>query len=232
MAEGQGSYKVGFKRLYVGVFNPEATKVVKRMTWEDEKGGTVDLNITGLAPDLVDMFASNKRVWMKKQGTNEVKSDMSIFNIPSDDLNTVIGRTKDKNGTSWVGENTRAPYVTVIGESEDGLTGQPVYVALLKGTFSLDSIEFKTRGEKAEAPEPTKLTGDWMNRKVDVDGTSQGIVYGYHEGKEGEAEFFKKYSLDTRTVKIIQRILQVRYPANPQNVEVAVNSKSATVSAE
>ncbi len=35
---GQGSYKVGFKRLYVGVFNPEATKVVKRMTWEDEKG--------------------------------------------------------------------------------------------------------------------------------------------------------------------------------------------------
>ncbi|SUL31787.1 major tail protein [Staphylococcus aureus] len=35
-------------------------------------------------------------------------------------LNTVIGRTKDKNGTSWVGENTRAPYVTVIGESEDG----------------------------------------------------------------------------------------------------------------
>ncbi len=31
-----------------------------------------------------------------------------------------------------------------------------------------------------------------MNRKVDVDGTSQGIVYGYHEGKEGEAEFFEK----------------------------------------
>ncbi|USC74164.1 phage tail protein, partial [Staphylococcus aureus] len=46
-------------------------------------------------PDLVDMFASNKRVWMKKQGTNEVKSDMSIFNIPSDDFNTGIGRTKD-----------------------------------------------------------------------------------------------------------------------------------------
>ncbi|WP_256072919.1 L7Ae/L30e/S12e/Gadd45 family ribosomal protein, partial [Staphylococcus aureus] len=66
------------------------------------KGGTVDLNITGLAPDLVDMFASNKRVWMKKQGSNEVKSDMSIFNIPSEDLNTVISRSKDKNGTSWV----------------------------------------------------------------------------------------------------------------------------------
>lgn len=67
MAEGQGSYKVGFKKIIRWSFNPEATKVVKRMTWEDEKGGTVDLNITGLAPDLVDMFASNKRVWMKNK---------------------------------------------------------------------------------------------------------------------------------------------------------------------
>ncbi|MBF2751524.1 MULTISPECIES: major tail protein [Staphylococcus] len=192
MAQGQGSYKVGFKRLHVGIFDLEASKVIKRMIWENENGGTVNMNITGLAPELVDMFASNKRVWMKKQGTNEVKSDMDVFNIPSDDLNAVIGRSKDKNGSAWVGENTRAPYVTVVGESEDGLTGQPVYVALLKGTFSLDSIEFKTRGEKAEAPEPTKLTGDWMNRTIDVDGTNQGIVYGYHEGKEGEEEFFKK----------------------------------------
>ncbi len=74
----------------------------------------------------------------------------------------------NKNGTSWVGENTRAAYVTVIGESEDGLTGQPVYVALLKGTFSLDSLEFKTRGEKAEAPEPTKLTGDTLSRFLNI----------------------------------------------------------------
>ncbi|WP_224212205.1 major tail protein [Staphylococcus aureus] len=148
MAEGQGSYKVGFKRLYVGVFNPEATKVVKRMTWEDEKGGTVDLNITGLAPDLVDMFASNKRVWMKKQGTNEVKSDMSIFNIPSEDLNTVIGRTKDKNGTSWVGENTRAPYVTVIGESEDGLTGNQCTLRYLKVLLAWIQLNLKHEEKK------------------------------------------------------------------------------------
>ena len=49
---------------------------------------------------------------------------MSIFNIPSDDLNTVIGRTKDKMVHLGWERNTRAPYVTVIGESEDGLTGQ------------------------------------------------------------------------------------------------------------
>ncbi|CAL27415.1 major tail protein [Staphylococcus carnosus] len=192
MANGQGSYKVGFKKVLVGVYGKDGQTVEKQFEWKDENGGTVNLNITGLAPELVDMFASNKRVWMKKQGTNEVKSDMDIFNIPSDDLNAVLGREKDQNGTAWVGENTRAPYVAMIGVSEDGLTGEPVYVALLKGTFSLDSIEFKTKGEKAEAPEPTKLTGDWMNRTIEVDGENQGIVYGYHEGKDGEDEFFKK----------------------------------------
>lgn len=192
MAENQGSYKVGFKKVLVGVFDQVGEKIVKKFEWKDDKGGTVNLNVTGLAPELVDMFASNKRVWMKKQGTNEVKSDMDIFNIPSDDLNEVLGRKKDANGTAWVGEKTKAPFVAMIGVSEDGMTGDPVYVALLKGTFSLDSIEFKTKGEKAEAPEPTKLTGDWMNRTIEVDTEEQGVVYGYHEGKTGEEEFFKK----------------------------------------
>ncbi len=50
--------------------------------------------------------------------------------------------------------------------------------------------------------------------------------------KKEEQNSSKKYSLDTRTVKDHSEDLQVRYPANPQNVEVAVNSKSATVSAE
>ncbi|MEB8101054.1 major tail protein [Staphylococcus xylosus] len=183
-----GSYVAGFKRLHVGLFDEKGEQVTEKFIWEDDQGGTVNMNITGLAPEMVDMFASNSRVWMKKQGTNEVKSDIDLFNIPSEDLNKVLGRVKDENGTAWVGEKTRAPYVTVIGESEAGLTGEPIYCALLKGTFSLDSMEFKTKGEKAEAPEATKLTGDWMNRKVD----GESRVYGYHEGSKGAEEFMKK----------------------------------------
>ncbi|GEQ04568.1 phage tail protein [Staphylococcus gallinarum] len=183
-----GSYVAGFKKLHVGVFNDDASKIIKKMVWENEDGGTVNMNITGLAPEMVDMWASNQRVWMKKQGTNEVKSDIDLFNIPTDDLNTVLGREKDENGTAWVGDDTRAPYVAVVGESEAGVSGEPVYCALLKGTFSLDSIEFKTKGEKAEAPEPTKLNGDWMNRKIN----DKSRVYGYHEGSKGAEEFLKE----------------------------------------
>lgn len=181
-----GSAVAGFKKVHVGIFHEKEDKIVKKFTWEDEDGGTVNLNITGLSPEMVDMWASNKRVWMKKQGTNEVKSDMDLFNVPTEDLNAVLGREKDENGSSWVGDDTRAPYVALIGESET-INGEPVYCALVKGTFSLDSIEFKTKADKEEAPEPTKLTGDWMNRKV----ADKSRVYGYHEGSSGADAFMK-----------------------------------------
>ena len=60
-----GSYVAGFKRIYVGVFDNKAEKVTELYTWEDDKGGTVRMNITGLAPDKVDMFASNNKVQTK-----------------------------------------------------------------------------------------------------------------------------------------------------------------------
>ena len=64
-----------FKRIYVGVFDNKAEKVTELYTWEDDKGGTVRMNITGLAPDKVDMFASNKRVWIK----NKVQTKLNLI---------------------------------------------------------------------------------------------------------------------------------------------------------
>lgn len=176
----------GFKKIHVGVFEQGEDKIKKKMVWEDENGGTVNLNISGLAPEKVDMFASNKRVWMKKQGTNEVQSELDVFNVPDDDLDTVLGRDKDDNGSSWIGDDTRAPYVAMIGESEDVLTGDPVYCALVKGTLSLDAIEWKTKEQEEEAPEPQKLNGDWMSRKIE----DRSRTVGYHIGEKGAEDFF------------------------------------------
>ncbi|WP_324173056.1 major tail protein [Staphylococcus pseudintermedius] len=223
-----GSYVAGFKRLHVGLFDEDAKKVLKKFIWEDENGGTVNMNVTGLSPDMVDMYASNKRVWMKKQGTNEVKSDIDLFNIPSDDLNAVLGRSKDSNGSAWVGENTRAAYVTIVGESEDGMTGEPVYCALLKGTLSLDSIEFKTRGEKAEAPETTKITGDWMNRKVEVDGKTAGYIYAYHEGSAGADEFLNKVFVGFDGTTTLSAATTITTPTDTP-IATVTNSNAASV---
>src|SRR5699024_10767407 len=174
----------GFKRLLVGVFDKDGLKVEKKLTWEDENGGTVNLNISGLNPESVKFRASNKTVWQKRQGTDEVKSDMDLFNVPSEDLNTVLGRDVDGK-TSWVGDDTRAPYVAMIGVSENPVTGEPIYCALTKGTLGLESIELKTTEEKIEAPEPLKLAGDWMRRTID--GKSRTI--GYNVRDDGADEF-------------------------------------------
>lgn len=177
---------VGFEKVHVGIFD-EDEKIKQLMTWKDAKGGTVNLNISGLAPEKVEMRASNKTVWSKKQGTGEVQSELDVFNVPDKDLDAVLGRDSDENGTSWVGEKTRAPYVALIGESEDLLSGEPVYLALTKGTMSLESIEWKTTPKEAEEPEPQQLTGDWIARTIN----GESRTYGYHVGKEGSDELFQ-----------------------------------------
>lgn len=177
---------VGFEKVHVGIFD-EDENIKKLMTWKDAKGGTVNLNISGLAPEKVEMRASNKTVWSKKQGTGEVQSELDVFNVPDKDLDTVLGRDMDENGTSWVGEKSRAPYVALIGESEDLLSGDPVYIALTKGTMSLESIEWKTTPKDAEEPEPQQLTGDWIARTIN----DESRTYGYHIGKTGADELFK-----------------------------------------
>lgn len=176
---------VGFEKVHVGIFDKDE-KIKQLMTWKDEKGGTVNLNISGLAPEKVEMRASNKTVWSKKQGTGEVQSELDVFNVPDKDLDAVLGRDSDENGTSWVGEKTRAPYIALIGESEDLLSGEPVYLALTKGTMSLESIEWKTTPKEAEEPEPQQLTGDWIARTI----AGESRTYGYHVGKEGSDELF------------------------------------------
>lgn len=187
---------VGFEKVHVGIFD-EDEKIKQLMTWKDKHGGTVNFNISGLAPEKVEMRASNKTVWSKKQGTGEVQSELDVFNVPDKDLDAVLGRDSDENGTSWVGEKTRAPYVALIGESEDLLSGEPVYLALTKGTMSLESIEWKTTLKEAEEPEPQQLTGDWIARTIN----GESRTYGYHVGKEGSDELFQSVFPNYEDVK-------------------------------
>ncbi|WP_217971492.1 major tail protein [Staphylococcus xylosus] len=181
------SKTVGFKQIYVGVFDQEGKTLKNLFLWKDEKGGTVNMNVSGLAPENIEMRASNKTVWQKKKGAGEVKSELGLFNIPTEHLNIVLGRDTDTNGSSWVGDDTSAPYVAMIGESEHLLTSEPIYCGLVKGTLSLDSDEWKTTQKQAEAPEPTTLNGDWIAR--DIDGKSR--IVGYHEGENNSDKFFE-----------------------------------------
>lgn len=156
---------VGFKRLHVGVFDKDETKVIKKMLWEGQKGGTVNMNITGLAPDVIKVFASDGAVWTAKKGTGDVKADVELFNVPHEDINEVLGLDVE-GGEAWAGTDTQAPYIAVIGETADD-DGNPILIALPKGTATLDSIQLSTLEEKAKVPENDKLSISCVNAKID-----------------------------------------------------------------
>ena len=176
---------VGFEEVIVGIFDDAGEKIKELFTWKDEKGGTVNLNITGLEKEISEVWASDKRVWMSKRGTGAVTSSFESFNPPQADLDKVLGRDIDTNGTSWAGSDTNPPYVAMIAKSHD-IDGEPVYLALVKGMFGQNEENLATNTNESTTPGNTTLTGSWQNK--DIEGKSR--VYGKHIGEEGYDAFY------------------------------------------
>lgn len=169
----KGATLVGFEEVEVGIFDAAGSKTLETFVWKDEDGGTIKLGISGLEPDEVKMRASNKNVWVSKRGTSDVKTSFETFNPPLEELDKVLGAVADSNGISWVGDDTEAPYVSMICKSSD-IFGNPVYLGLVKGKMGLDSIDLNTTEEKAKEPESTKLTGSWISREIE----GESRIYG------------------------------------------------------
>lgn len=174
---------VGFDEVEVGVYDKAGEQIIETFVWRDADGGTVNSNISGLEKEMVDVWASNNRVWMSKKGTGTVTSTLEVFNIPHADLDTVLGREVDGN-TSWAGEDTDPPYVSMILKSED-IDGTPIYLALPKGMFGKNEEVFNTRTQETTPPANDTITGSWMNTEID----GKNRVYGKHVGSEGFEEF-------------------------------------------
>lgn len=176
---------VGFEEVEVGVFDASGEAITDVFTWKDEKGGTVDLTITGLEPTVSRVSASNKTVWQSKRGTGQVTSTLNTFNPPKTDLDVVLGREIDDNNSAWVGEDTQAPFVAMIAKSEDP-EGNPVYFALTKGIMGYNEMTINTKQQGEESlPSNTPLTGSWQD--ATIDGKSR--VFGTHVGTEGYEAF-------------------------------------------
>lgn len=174
---------VGFDEVEVGVYDTAGEQIIDTFIWRDANGGTVNLNITGLEKEMVDVWASNNRVWMSKKGTGAVTSTLETFNLPHEDLDKVLGRDVE-GSTSWAGEDTDPPYVAMIAKSED-VDGEPIYLALPKGMFGKNEEVLGTRTQETTPPANDTLTGSWMNTEID----GKKRIYGKHVGSEGYEDF-------------------------------------------
>lgn len=176
---------VGFEEVEIGIYDPVTEQITESFVWKDENGGTVNMTITGLEPTITRAVASNKTVWQSKRGTGQVTSTFEAFNPPEEQLDKVLGREKDENGSSWVGNNTQAPYVALIAKASN-IDGEPVYLALPKGMIGYNEIPLATTNPEEEtAPPNTVLTGTWQDAEIAGDSR----VFGKHIGSEGYDAF-------------------------------------------
>jgi len=176
---------VGFEEVEVAIFDAAGENVEETFVWRDEKGGTVNMTITGLEKETSEVYASDKRVWLSKKGTGNVTSTFETFNPPSEDLDKVLGREVDTDGnTSWAGEDTDPPYVAMIAKTED-VDGTPLYFALTKGMMGQNEINLATRTQETTPPSNTTLTGSWQDRTIE----GKSRTFGKHIGSEGYEAF-------------------------------------------
>ncbi len=147
---------VGFKRLRIGV-HTETNKVTPEKIYvvegKQDEGATVSAEITGLSAEPLKVYGSDIAYLVMQKGVGDVAVNFGILDMLETVSDEILGYKKSVDGFSLIGESTKAPYVSLILESED-LRGNPVMVGFFKGKFSKGDMAFNTKtGEQAE-PEP------------------------------------------------------------------------------
>lgn len=155
---------VGFKSVMIGIFD-ELEKITKIHTIDAKEGGSIDLKISGLAPQLTTVYASDSPFFVGGKGSSAPKAEIGIFDLPDECFRDVTGAELVNGMTRYTSES-RPPYVSILGQME-GPNNEDLYVALAKGKLTQDSFEAKTAEDKGVEVSTDTLSGDFVARKSD-----------------------------------------------------------------
>lgn len=157
---------IGFKRITVGIHDA-TDKIVEKIIVEGKanKGGTVSAEISGLSSEAVKVYASDRAYYVAQKGVGDAEVSLSVLDLTDEFIQKVLGYSVINNtGIIAVGNNTQAPYVTVLMESQ-GLDGEKLFFGMAKGKFTKDGYSLATsEGENVE-PEGEELTGKFVGHE-------------------------------------------------------------------
>lgn len=178
---------VGFKQVKIGILG-EDDKVTKTFTinGETNKGATVDIEINGFDIEPITQYGSDVAYYVLSQGATELDVNMSVLDLPDEVLNAVLGQVEGEDGISWSGENTIAPYVALLAQSQDP-QGNDVYFGLPKGKFSTESVKANTKEKDPKELEADALKGKFVTKQID----GEARVFGKGKGAKALAAFEK-----------------------------------------
>ncbi|KST85943.1 major tail protein [Lactococcus lactis] len=144
---------VGFKQLTIRILNGEKPVLddnIFIIKGDKNKGATSSAKISGLSPEVIKTYGSNKVYNISGKGTGDVKIDFDVIDIPEKIKDKILGYQVDEDtGVVRVTSDTQAPDCSVL--LEDYIpSGEAIMLGFATGIFSYDGNEWNTKEEKGK----------------------------------------------------------------------------------
>ena len=160
---------IGFEKAIISV--PKAGGVgVDQLVIDKSGGGTIEASISGISPDQTTVYASNVPIWVSAKGVGELTASLNVFDLYKNDVyEKILGITRDAEGVASVGQDTEAPYVSVVFVSSTP-EGKKMFLGLTKGRFSHPELALNTTESGGTEPNTETIEGSFVT-------DSRGIAY-------------------------------------------------------
>lgn len=175
---------IGFEKAIISV--PKVSgDGVDQLVIDKTGGGTIEASISGISPDQTTVYASNVPIWVSAKGVGELTASLNVFDLYKNDAyEKILGINRDADGVASVGQDTEAPYVSVVFVSSTP-EGKKMFLGLTKGRFSHPELALNTSESGGTEPNTETIEGSFVT-------DSRGIAYmsGVEDGSKLTLEKF------------------------------------------
>lgn len=160
---------IGFEKAIISV--PKVSgEGVDQLVIDKTGGGTIEASISGISPDQTTVYASNVPIYVSAKGVGELTASLNVFDLYKNNVyDHVMGITRDADGVAMVGQDTEAPYVSVVFVSSTA-GGKKMFLGLTKGRFSHPELALNTSESGGTEPNTETIEGSFVT-------DSRGIAY-------------------------------------------------------
>lgn len=177
---------IGFEKAIISV--PKVSgEGVDQLVIDKTGGGTIEASISGISPDQTTVYASNVPIYVSAKGVGELTASLNVFDLYKNNVyERIMGITRDADGVAMVGQDTEAPYVSVVFVSSTP-DGKKMLLGLTKGRFSHPELALNTSESGGTEPNTETIEGSFVT-------DSRGIAYmsGVEDGSKLTLEKFIK----------------------------------------
>ena len=160
---------IGFEKAIISVPNAAGTGVEK-LEIDKTGGGTIEASISGLSPDQTTVYASNVPIYVSAKGVGEITASLNVFDLYKNNVyEKILGIKRDAEGVASVGQDTEAPYVSIVFVSS-APDGKKMFLGLTKGRFSHPELALNTSESGGTEPNTETIEGSFVT-------DSRGIAY-------------------------------------------------------